>query len=66
MKQLYSLLLMLPTVFFFACQQDDEVSSVNAKGYLRLQVGQNAELTTKADEYNSERIAVYIKDSENK
>ena len=66
MKQLYSLLLMLTTVFFFACQQDDEVSSVNAKGYLRLQVGQNAELTTKADEYNSERIAVYIKDSENK
>lgn len=57
---------MLTTVFFFACQQDDEVSSVNAKGYLRLQVGQNAELTTKADEYNSERIAVYIKDSENK
>ena len=42
------------------------MSSLSGKGYLRLQVGQNAELTTKADEYNSERIAVYIKDSENK
>ena len=42
------------------------MSSLSGKGYLRLQVGQNAELTTKADEYNSERIAVYIKDSEDK
>lgn len=66
MKQLYNLLLILTTVFFFACQEDDEMSSLSGKGYLRLQVGQNAELTTKADEYNSERIAVYIKDSENK
>ena len=66
MKQLYNLLLILTTVFFFACQEDDEMSSLSGKGYLRLQVGQNAELTTKAEEYNSERIAVYIKDSENK
>ena len=66
MKQLYNLLLILTTVFFFACQEDDEMSSLNGKGYLRLQVGQNAELTTKADEYKSERIAVYIKDSEDK
>ena len=66
MKQIYSLLLILTTVFFFACQKDDD-ALLNGKGYLRLQVGQNAELNTKAEvSYSSERIAVYIKDSENK
>ncbi len=50
----------------FACGAEDDPAALGGKGYLRLSVGQSNELTTKADEYKFDRIAVDIKNSENK
>ena len=53
----------------FACGAEDDPAALGGEGYLRLSVGQSNELNTKAgetEEYKFDRIAVEIKDSENK
>lgn len=67
MKYLYNILLILSTVFFFSCQENDELAGDNEIGYLRLTVANDASTTTRADipeNYNPEQIAVQIIDSD--
>lgn len=62
----YNILFITCALLCFACGAEDDPAALGGKGYLRLSVGQSNELTTKADEYRFDRIAVEIKDSENK
>ena len=68
MKYLYNILLILSTVFFFSCQENEELAGKgNEVGYLRLTVANDASTTTRADipeNYNPEQIAVQIIDSD--
>ena len=68
MKHLFhNILCIACALLCFACGAEDDPAALGGKGYLRLSVGQSNELTTKADEeYKFDRIAVEIKDSENK
>lgn len=67
MKHLFhNILCIACALLCFACGAEDDPAALGGKGYLRLSVGQSNELTTKADEYRFDRIAVEIKDSENK
>lgn len=67
MKHLfYNILFIACALLCFACGAEDDPAALGGEGYLRLSVGQSNELTTKADEYKFDRIAVEIKDSENK
>lgn len=63
MKYVYNILLILSTVFFFSCQENDELAGSNEIGYLRLTVANDASTTTRADvpeNYNPKQIAVQI------
>ena len=67
MKHLFhNILFIACALLCFACGAEDDPAALGGKGYLRLSVGQSNELTTKADEYKFDRIAVDIKNSENK
>lgn len=67
MKHLFhNILYIACALLCFACGAEDDPAALGGEGYLRLSVGQSNELTTKADEYKFDRIAVEIKDSENK
>lgn len=67
MKHLFhNILCIACALLCFACGAEDDPAALGGEGYLRLSVGQSNELTTKADEYKYDRIAVEIKDSENK
>ena len=67
MKHLFhNILCIACALLCFACGAEDDPAALGGEGYLRLSVGQSNELTTKADEYRFDRIAVEIKDSENK
>lgn len=63
MKYVYNILLILSTVFFFSCQENDELAGNSKIGYLRLTVANDASTTTRADvpeNYNPKQIAVQI------
>lgn len=63
MKQIFSSLIILLTVLFiFSCQQEDWENNV---GYLRIEVGTNAYVDTKAipENYKPLQIAIQIVDS---
>lgn len=65
MKYVYNILLILSTVFFFACQADEELAQGAKTGYLRLSVSEDASTTTRAvpENYKPEQIAVKIVDA---
>lgn len=62
----YNILFITCALLCFACGAEDDPAALGGEGYLRLSVGQSNELNTKAGEYRFDRIAVEIKDSENK
>ena len=67
MKYLYNILFVLSTVFFFSCQEKDDLTGSNGVGYLRLTVASDASTTTRADipeGYEAKQIAVQIIDSD--
>lgn len=64
MKQLQYILLTLLAIFVVACQADED--ALNDKGFLSFAIGQDVSVTTKADEYNPELLALKISDSTGK
>ena len=67
MRYLYNILFILSTVFFFSCQEKDDLTGSNGVGYLRLTVASDASTTTRADipeGYEAKQIAVQIIDSD--
>lgn len=64
MKQLQYILLTLATIFLVACQADED--ALNDKGYLSFAIGQDVSVTTKAEDYNPELLALKISDSTKK
>lgn len=66
MKRIYTILLIASTLFFFACQQDDNLTG-GATGYLRLTVNEDMSTNSRADVpegYKPEQIAVQIVNAE--
>lgn len=66
MKRIYTILLIASTLFFFACQQEDNLAG-GATGYLRLTVNEDMSTNSRADVpegYKSEQIAVQIVNAE--
>lgn len=66
MKRIYTILLIASTLFFFACQQDDNLTGW-ATGYLRLTVNEDMSTNSRADVpegYKPEQIAVQIVNAE--
>lgn len=66
MKRIYTILLIASTLFFFACQQDDNLTG-GATGYLRLTVNEDMSTNSRADvpeDYKPEQIAVQIVNAE--
>lgn len=64
MKQIQYILLTLVAIFLVACQADEE--ALNDKGYLSFAIGQDVSVTTKAEDYNPELLALKISDSTGK
>lgn len=64
MKQIQYILLTLVAIFLVACQADEE--ALNDKGYLSFAIGQDISVTTKAEDYNPELLALKISDSTEK
>lgn len=64
MKQIQYILLTLVAIFLVACQADEEMLS--DKGYLSFAIGQDISVTTKAEDYNPELLALKISDSTGK
>lgn len=64
MKQIQYILLTLVAIFLVACQADEE--ALNDKGYLSFAIGQDISVTTKAEDYNPELLALKISDSTGK
>lgn len=64
MKQIQYILLTLVVIFLVACQADEE--ALNDKGYLSFAIGQDISVTTKAEDYNPELLALKISDSTGK
>lgn len=64
MKQIQYILLTLVAIFQVACQADEEMLS--DKGYLSFAIGQDISVTTKAEDYNPELLALKISDSTGK
>ena len=58
MKQIQYILLTLVAIFQVACQADEEMLS--DKGYLSFAIGQDISVTTKAEDYNPELLALKI------
>ena len=66
MRITYNLLFLLFATLFFSCQEKQELVEENA-GYLRLQIGANTALGTKAEEvYNPKQLTVKILNSAGK
>lgn len=65
MKRIYTILLIASTLFFFACQQDDNLTG-GATGYLRLTVNEDMSTNSRAvpENYKPEQIAVQIVNAE--
>ncbi|WP_337626201.1 DUF4493 domain-containing protein [Phocaeicola sp.] len=66
MKHIYTILLIASTLFFFACQQEDNLTG-GATGYLRLTVNEDMSTNSRADvpeDYKPEQIAVQIVNAE--
>ena len=66
MKRIYTILLIASTLFFFACQQDENLAG-GATGYLRLTVNEDMSTNSRADVpegYQPEQIAVQIVNAE--
>lgn len=61
MKYIYSIIFILSTTFFFACQ-DEELTQGEQTGYLRLSVSEDKSTSTRAvpTDYKPEQIAVQI------
>ena len=64
MKQIQYILFTLTAIFLVACQADEE--AINDKGYLSFAIGQDISVTTKAEDYNPELLALKISDSTGK
>ncbi len=64
MKQIQYILLTLAAIFLVACQADED--ALNDKGYLSFAIGQDVSVTTKAEDYNPELLALKISDSTGK
>lgn len=64
MKQIQYILLTLAAIFLVACQADED--TLNDKGYLSFAIGQDVSVTTKAEEYNPELLALKVSDSTGK
>ena len=64
MKQIQYILLTLVAIFLVACKADEE--ALNDKGYLSFAIGQDISVTTKAEDYNPELLALKISDSTGK
>lgn len=64
MKQIQYLLFALMVIFLVACQTDED--TLNDKGYLSFVIGQDVSVTTKAEDYNPELLALKISDSTGK
>lgn len=66
MKHIYTILLIASTLFFFACQQEENLTG-GATGYLRLTVNEDMSTNSRADvpeDYKPEQIAVQIVNAE--
>ena len=66
MKRIYTILLIASTLFFFACQQEDNLAG-GATGYLRLTVNEDMSTNSRADvpeDYKPGQIAVQIVNAE--
>lgn len=66
MKHIYTILLIASTLFFFACQQEENLAG-GATGYLRLTVNEDMSTNSRADVpegYKPEQIAVQIVNAE--
>ena len=65
MKRIYTILLIASTLFFFACQQDENLAG-EAMGYLRLTVNEDMSTNSRAvpENYKPEQIAVQIVNAE--
>ena len=66
MKRIYTILLIASTLFFFACQQEENLAG-GATGYLRLTVNEDMSTNSRADVpqgYKPEQIAVQIVNEE--
>lgn len=66
MKRIYTILLIASTLFFFACQQEGNLTG-GATGYLRLTVNEDMSTNSRADVpegYKPEQIAVQIVNAE--
>ena len=65
MKRIYTILLIASTLFFFACQQEENLTG-GATGYLRLTVNEDMSTNSRAvpENYKPEQIAVQIVNAE--
>lgn len=65
MKHIYTILLIASTLFFFACQQEENLAG-GATGYLRLTVNEDMSTNSRAvpENYKPEQIAVQIVNAE--
>lgn len=66
MKRIYTILLIASTLFFFACQQEENLAG-GATGYLRLTVNEDMSTNSRADvpeDYKPGQIAVQIVNAE--
>ena len=65
MKRIYTILLIASTLFFFACQQEENLAG-GATGYLRLTVNEDMSTNSRAvpENYKPEQIAVQIVNAE--
>ena len=62
MKRIYTILLIASTLFFFACQQEEELGEA-ATGYLRLSINEDISTNSRGDvpaDYDPEKIGVQI------
>ncbi len=65
MKQIiYNVIIILCSVCFWSCEVDED--ALSNKGYLSFAIGQDVSVTTKAEDYNPELLALKISDSTKK
>lgn len=67
MKNIFNILLALLTTCLFACQNND-INSLDGKGYLRLNVGESTTTNSRSEvpaDYQPKQIAVQILDADN-
>ena len=65
MKQIiYNVIIILCSVCFWSCEVDED--ALSNKGYLSFAIGQDVSVTTRAEDYNPELLALKISDSTGK